>query len=65
MSEKPEDAGVKQGDTAIACCEHIFRYYDSLWQAHHQLGTNLLRRSYYQASRGIWFAENNLFGEQT
>jgi hypothetical protein len=44
-----------------APCEHLYAYYDSLWQADHQLGANLLRRGYYQASRGFWAPENNLF----
>lgn len=44
-----------------APCEHLYAYYDSLWQTDHQLGTNLLRRGYYQASRGFWAPENNLF----
>ena len=42
-------------------CEHLYAYYNFLWQANNQLGTNLLRKGYYQASRNIWYSENNLF----
>ncbi len=45
----------------MAACEHIYEFYDWKWRSHKCIAWNFLRRGYYQASRGIWFRENNLF----
>lgn len=45
----------------IEYCEHIYVYYKSLWLVRPNLYNSLFRKGYYQASRGIWLQENNLF----
>ncbi len=43
-------------------CQHIADYYDYLWSANHQLGTNLLRHGYGQQAKGrIEVPVNNLY----
>jgi hypothetical protein len=44
-----------------APCEHVYAYYQRLWEDKHCIAFNLLRRGYYQAARGLWYPENNLF----
>jgi hypothetical protein len=44
-----------------APCEHIYAYYERQWLANKCLGFRLLMKAYYQAARGIWHYENNLF----
>ena len=37
----------------MADCEHIYAYYQRLWELQPCIGYNLLRRYYYRVSRGL------------
>lgn len=42
-------------------CQHIADYYNQLWEAHHCIAWNLLRRGYTQWAIGNPETLNNLY----